>query len=225
MPSNADGFVESLTHVEKQLFPIFSSAFGDEGHSKPKGKISEGIVISGPSSSVARMPCNLSMKKATAGGVLCKPPSITSGKQHVSVQDIHKTILAKTSTKAKKQLQPALPPPQPSVGQTTSFKQMLPPTFPAEPRNRQKIQKRLQQPSFRTPQKADDKALRTITTTVLSSFNSLPTLSGGERTVVPFHERHADFSAYQSQPEPRIFRGLEVSPEKRDKGKNLKPKR
>ncbi len=216
MPSMADGFNTLVGYAPKHPFPMFSSAFGDGENIKPKRKIPDLKVTSGPSSSVTR---NISMGKA-AGGM---QPSTT-----VSVQDIHKSILAEsTKDKATKQLRPALPPPPPSLLQvlpsTTSLKQVLPPMFPVEPKKHQKIHRQLQPPSFHTPPKADEKILRTITTTsVLDKLNIIP--SEG-LAAAPLHERYQGFSVDDSHPEPRIFRGLEVSPEKRGKGKNPKHKR
>jgi hypothetical protein len=218
MPSDADGFTDPHTlvgYAPKRPFPMFSSAFGDGENNKKK--IPDLRVISGPSSLVSR---NMSMGKA-AGGM--------QSREHVSVQDIHKTILAETSTKDKatKQLRPAPPPPPPPLIQvlpsTTSLKQVLPPAFPVEPRKYQKIHRQLQPPSFHAPRKAEDKILRTITTTtVLDKLNIIPSKG---LTAAPLHERYQEFSVDESDPEPRIFRGLEVSPEKRGKGKNSKHKK
>ena len=202
MPSMADGFTDPHTpvgHAPKRTFPMFFSAFGD-GENKNSD-------LRG-SSSVYR---NISMGKAVGG----MHPSTT--REHVSVQDIHKT----------KQLRPAPPPPPPPLIQvfpsTTSLKQVLPPTFPVEPRKHQKIHRQLQPPSFHAPRKAEEKILRTITTTtVLDKLDIIP--SEG-LTAAPLHELYQEFSVDESDPEPQIFRGLEVSPEKRGKGKNSKHKR
>ena len=215
-----DGFI-SDSRLQKFTVPKFSSAFDGDCTQDPgsKGKNTD---FQTASKHLGSIPVNV---KPVSEGTSRRP---SKKLQLVPIHDVHKSIMIETPLQKKNmaQLRPAPPPQMTSHSSTVPLKQVSLPSFAVQsgPKVPLKAHKPLPPPTLSTSRKmADDKDMRTISTTLIGRLTALSSENGGEDlAAILLRDQHPDIPAAETCHADDASRGLQMSPEKKGKGNALK---